>query len=93
MIRVKPARFPLPKGLNLTVDTGALLPDPNVYRRLVGRLLFLTLTRPDISYSVQHLSQYLQQPRQPHYEATLHVLRYLKGTANQGLFYPTSPDL
>ena len=59
----------------------------------MGRFLYLTLTRLDISYSVQHLSQYLHQPRQPHYEAALHVLRYLKGTANQGLFYPTSPDL
>jgi len=90
---VKPAKFPLPKGLHLTVDTGDLLSDPSSYRRLVGRLLYLTLTRPDISYSVQHLSQFLQHPRQPHYEAALHVLRYLKGTASHGLFYPVSSDL
>jgi len=68
MTGVKPAKFPLPKGLHLTIDTGALLPDPSAYRRLVGHLLYVTLTRPDISYSVQHLSQYLQHPRQPHYD-------------------------
>jgi len=90
---VKPAKFPLPKGLHLTVDTGDLLSDPSAYRRLVGRLLYLTLTRPDISYSVQHLNQFLQHPRQPHYEAALHVLRYLKGTTHHGLFYPVSSNL
>jgi len=39
------------------------------------------------------LSQYLHQPRKPHYEAALHVLRYLKGTVNKGLFYPKNNSL
>lgn len=51
-------------------------------------MLYLTLTRPDISYAVQHLSQFLQQPTDSHYQAAMHVLRYLKGTPNKGLFYP-----
>ena len=89
----KPTRFPLPKNLHLSLDTGEFLPDPSPYRRLVGRLLYLTLTRPDLSYSVQHFSQFLQNPRQPHYHAALHVLRYLKGTANTGLFYPSQNSL
>ena len=89
----KPAKFPLPQGLKLSTDVGDLLPNPEVFRRIVGRLLYLTLTTPDISYVVQHLSQFLQAPRQPHYHAALHVLRYLKGTLHTGLFYPVVSDL
>jgi len=63
----KPAKFPMAKGLKLSVETGVLLEDPESYRRIVGRLLYLTLTRPDISYVVQHLSQFLQAPKVPHY--------------------------
>lgn len=51
------------------------------------------MTRPDISFSVQHLSQFLQSPAQSHLSAAFHVLRYLKGTINTGLFYPAKTDL
>jgi len=84
----KPAKFPLPQGLKLPSITRPALANPESYRRLVGRLLYLTLTRPDISYAVQHLSQFLQQPAEPHYQAALHVLKYLKGTPHKGLYYP-----
>ncbi|XP_021745653.1 uncharacterized protein LOC110711549 [Chenopodium quinoa] len=53
---------------------GELLSDPEVYRRLVGRLLYLGITHPDLSYETQHLSQFLHQPRVPHLRAALHVL-------------------
>jgi len=76
----KPARFPMAKGLKMSTETGEFLPNPEAYRRVVGRLLYLTLTRPDISYAVHHFSQFLQAPRVPHYDAAMHVLRYLKGT-------------
>ena len=52
----KPAKFPMAKGLKLSAETGVLLEDPEFYRKIFGRLLYLTLTRPDISYVVQHLS-------------------------------------
>jgi len=89
----KPAQFPMAKGFKLSIEEGTLLPNPEAYRRIVGRLLYLTLTRPDISYAVQHLSQFLQAPKKPHYDAALHVLRYLKGTVNKGLFYPKDSGL
>lgn len=54
---------------------------------------YISLTRPDISYVVPHLNQFLQQPRVPHYQADMHVLRYLKGTPNTGLYYPKANNL
>ena len=59
---------------------GEILDEPDMYRRLIGRLLYISLTRPDICYAVQHLSQFMSMSRKPHWEAAMHVLRYLKGT-------------
>ncbi|GAB2269349.1 hypothetical protein Dimus_038770 [Dionaea muscipula] len=85
---LKHTDFPFPQGLKLTANIGEVLPDPEAYRRLVGQLLYLTMTRPDISYAVQHLSQFLSSPRQPHMIAMRHLLGYLQHTASKGLFYP-----
>ena len=65
----------------------------SLYRRLVGRLVCLTVTRPDISYAVHQVSQYLSAPQSTHYVAILRILRYLKGTLFHGLFYSTQSPL
>ena len=78
--------------LKLSMDTSPILSSPATYRRLIGKLLYLTLTKPDISYAVQHLSQFLQAPRESHLQAAKYILRYLEGTTNTSLFYDkTSP--
>jgi len=59
----KPTTFPLPTHLKPSIDKGDPLPNPEIYRRLIGRLLYLNITWPDIAYSVQHLSQFFSQPR------------------------------
>ncbi|XP_019261606.1 PREDICTED: uncharacterized protein LOC109239487 [Nicotiana attenuata] len=69
----------------LKSDVGALLPNPESYRSLVGKLDFLTHTKPDLCFAVQHLSQFLKSPRVPHMSFSLHVLRYLKGTPDVGV--------
>lgn len=51
------------------------------------------MTRPDISYSVQHLSQFVSSPKVPHMQAAMHLLKYIKGTINKGLFYPIQSHL
>lgn len=86
MQNCKPVVSPMPKGLQLSLTDTPKLADPEVYRRIVGKLLYLNLTIPDISYSVQQLSQFLSAPAQTHLNAAFHVLKYMKGTLNVGLF-------
>lgn len=63
------------------------------YRRLVGRLIYLTNTRPELGYVVHILSSFMQQPLLPHWEAALRVVRYLKGCPGQGIFLNAKDDL
>ncbi|WJZ96775.1 hypothetical protein VitviT2T_015427 [Vitis vinifera] len=70
---------PVELNAHLTPSGGKPLSNPSLYRRLVGNLVYLTVTRPDISYAVHQVSQYLSAPRSTHYAAVLCILRYLKG--------------
>jgi hypothetical protein len=80
------------QNLKLSKDDGDLLTDSTAYRRLVGRLLYLTITRPDLAYSVQVLSQFMDKPRQTHLNAANRVLRYIKSSPAQGLFFFAKSD-
>lgn len=61
------------------------LADQGAYQRIIGKLMYLTVTRPDIAYSVQTLSQFLQSPKKSHLEAALRFIRYIKNKPGQGL--------
>ena len=63
--------------------------DPTMYRQLIGSLLYLVNTRPDICYAVNTLSQHMVELSQVHWVATKHVLRYLHGTIGYDLRYTT----
>ena len=89
----KPVSTPMDPKLRLTTTDGELLFDISSYRRLIGRLLYLTLSRPDISFVVHQLGQYVAQPRLPHLHATHHLLSYLKQSPGQGLFFSSSSSL
>ena len=93
MTSCKAAATPFPVGLKLTIDEGEELRDPEHFRSLVGKFLYLNLTRPDISFAVQQLSQFMSKPRTPHWHAALHLLRYLRSTADLGLFFPSTGSL
>ncbi|XP_026396687.1 uncharacterized protein LOC113291360 [Papaver somniferum] len=89
----KPAASPMEQHLKLLPDSENPLPDPSVYRRLIGRLLYLQVTLPDITYSVNYLSQFLQHPCSGHLDAAYRVVRYLKGTVSHGIFLSATSSL
>jgi hypothetical protein len=86
----KPSKFPMDSNAKFSALECDLIDDPKSYRRLIGRLLYLTITQPDLTYSVHTLSQFLQTPRKPHMDAAIRILRYIKVAPSQGLFFPTA---
>uniref|UniRef100_M1DD39 Reverse transcriptase Ty1/copia-type domain-containing protein n=1 Tax=Solanum tuberosum TaxID=4113 RepID=M1DD39_SOLTU len=87
-----PFSSPLDPLIKLRADEGSLLSDPAYYRKLIGKLNFLTNTRLDIAYGVQHLSQFIHAPREPHLQAAFHMLRYLKQDSTLGIFMSNTDD-
>ncbi|KAL2253351.1 UNVERIFIED_CONTAM: Retrovirus-related Pol polyprotein from transposon RE2 [Sesamum indicum] len=83
-LKSKATSAPLPAGCKLSMNTGAALQDPSRCRRLIGRLLYLGFTRPDICYAAQQLSQHIQHPCQSHWEVAMHLIKYLKGNPPAG---------
>ncbi|XP_042029811.1 secreted RxLR effector protein 161-like [Salvia splendens] len=71
----------------LQQQAGDAMEDSSKYRRQIGRLLYLCITRPDITFAVHKLSQYVSNPCVDHWEASERILRYLKATPGHGLFY------
>ncbi|KAI9180620.1 hypothetical protein LWI28_006665 [Acer negundo] len=91
LLGAAPVDTPMERGLKLS-DKSDLLKEPGQYRRLVGRLIYLTASRPDITYAVHVLSRFMHQPRRLHMEAALCVVRYLKSALGQGLFFFSNND-
>jgi hypothetical protein len=90
LLATKPCPTPMQPQLQLHKTSGTPISDPTAYRRLIGRLLYLTHSRPEISYAVSKLSQFLDAPTDLHMLAGLHVLKFLKNHPGQGLFFSSS---
>ena len=84
---------PIEYNRRLNSHDGESLSDATLYRQLVGSLIYLTVTRPDISYVIHIVSQFMAAPRSPHYVAVLRILRYLKGTIFDGLHFSSHSSL
>jgi hypothetical protein len=69
------------------------LPDTTLYKQLVVSLVYLTVTRPNISYAIHIVSQFMAAPRSLHYAAVLRILRYLKDTLFHGLHFSSQSSL
>lgn len=93
LLATKPSTTPFDCSLKLHDSDSPPYEDETAYRRLVGRLLYLTTTRPDIAFIVQQLSQFISQPLQVHHSAAIRVLKYLKSAPAKGLFYSSSSTL
>lgn len=85
----QPSRTPADTGAKLSA-TGDPISDPTFYRSITGALQYATLTRPDISYSVQQACLFMHDPRAPHLAHVKRILRYLKGTLDHGLLINSS---
>ncbi|WJX63250.1 hypothetical protein P8452_48162 [Trifolium repens] len=93
LLGAKPAKTPLDNSVKLHQDTTQPYKDIAGYRRLVGKLLYLTTTRPDIAFVTQQLSQFLSSPTQTHYDTACRVVRYLKGSPGRGLLFRRDAQL
>ncbi|RVW37844.1 Retrovirus-related Pol polyprotein from transposon RE2 [Vitis vinifera] len=87
MLDCKPIDTPMDQNVKLVPEQGEPLGDPGRYRRLVGKLNYLTITRPNISFPVSVVSQFLQSPCDSHWDAVIRILRYIKSTPGQGVLY------
>ena len=74
LLGCKYAKIPMDHNLRLSKFEVEELKDPNHYRRLMGRLLYLTITRPNITFAVHKLNRFMSKPRRPHLDATHRVL-------------------
>ena len=93
LLACKPSSVPMDPYVKLSKETGFLLLSATPYQELIGRLLYLTITRLDITFTVHKLSQLLQAPTDVHLQAAHRILRYLKGNPGLGLFYSVDADL
>lgn len=95
MLGSKPVSTPIDYVVRLHQQSGTPLDDTTVssYHRLIGHLIYLTNTRPDITYVVQHLSQFVAHPSSAHQQAAYRILRYLKAAPSSGIFFSASSIL
>eukprot|EP00253_Pinus_taeda_P028262 PITA_28262 len=82
-----PAPSPFHSGVKLSVSCTSPEVDATLYRQLVGKLLYLTHTRPDLSFAVGLVARFLQNPRESHWKAAKRILRYVRGTIQFGIHY------
>lgn len=87
----KPCKTPCSPNTHLVPHDSPLLPDPTLYRSLVGALQYLTFTQPDLSFAVQQACQFIANPTSNHLQATKRILRYLRGSVHQGLSFTPVP--
>ena len=86
LLGAKSVGTPLEQNHKLALVANFDLRDPRQYRRLVGWLIYLMITWPELSYCVNMLAQFMQQPKDEHWEATLRVVRYLKAIRDKVSF-------
>ncbi|KAL0361165.1 UNVERIFIED_CONTAM: Retrovirus-related Pol polyprotein from transposon RE1 [Sesamum radiatum] len=88
----KTVTTPLVTGEKYKKEDGSEKVDGSIYRSLIGSLLYLTATRPDIMFATSLLSRFMQSPSQVHYGAAKRILRYLQGTKDFGIWYKSTND-
>ncbi|CAM8984771.1 unnamed protein product [Rhodiola kirilowii] len=93
LLQCKPAKSPMNTKHKLSLSTEALLPDALPYRKLIGKLIYMSITKPDLAYPIHILSQYMQSPTEEHMRAALRLLRYIKNAPAQGIMFSAYSSL
>ncbi|XP_050918924.1 secreted RxLR effector protein 161-like [Lathyrus oleraceus] len=78
---------PIVPGTKLSKDEGGTKVDVTFFKQMVGSLMYLTITRPDLMYGISLISRYMSRPTMSHWLAAKRFLRYLKGTTELGILY------
>ena len=85
----KEASTPMPSSCYMVADAAGKGVDQTKYRGLIGSLLYLTVSRPDIMFAICLYARYQANPKESHFKAAKRIMKYLKGTTNVGLWYPS----
>jgi hypothetical protein len=93
LLASKHVSTPSDPSIKIHQDSSPPYSDISSYRRLIGRLLYLNATRPDITFITHQLSQFLSAPTKTHYDGAIRVLKYLKSCPGRGLFFPRDSSL
>lgn len=89
----KPVSTPMITGSKLSKEDDSAAVDKTLYKSMIGKLIYLTQSRPDISNKVGIIGRFAAKPKQNHLMAIKRIFRYLKGTIDYGLWYPKSEDV
>ena len=89
----KPMNTPMSSSITLDKDEHGVAVDTTKYRGMIGSLLYLTASRPDIMFSVGLCARFQSNPKESHLSAVKRILRYISGTKNLGLWYPKGSHL
>ena len=92
MSACQPANTPVEVGFKLCVKTNQVPVDKGRYQRLVGRLMYLAHTRPDLTYALSIFSQFMHNPGEQHMNAVMCILRYLKSSPRKGILFTKNVD-
>ncbi|XP_031273161.1 secreted RxLR effector protein 161-like [Pistacia vera] len=88
----QPAYTPIEKGLKLGVEVDQVPVDKGRYQRLVGRLMYLSHTRPNLAYALSVVSQFIHNPGEQHMNAVTRILRYLEHAPGKGILFTKNKD-
>ncbi|KAL6555899.1 hypothetical protein OROGR_005187 [Orobanche gracilis] len=88
----KSSSTPMSTSLQISADEAGKPVDQSLYRKLIGSLLYLTASRPDIQFAVGVCARYQVTPKESHFITAKRILKYVKGTVDVGLWYPKEGD-
>ena len=93
MLDCKPSDTPIATNNGLQMIEGEKLANRGQYQRMVGKLIYLSHTRPDIAYAVGVVSRFMHKPQIQHMTTVMRILRYLKGTSSRGILFSKNGHL